>query len=266
MVGLIGSSNNPVSGMAIATLLISTILLKATGTVGFQGMIASITIGSIICIIAAIAGDTSQDLKTGFLVGATPKKQQIGEIIGCIVSSLAIGGILYLLNAAWGYGSSELPAPQATLMKMVVEGVMGGNLPWALVFTGVFIAIVVEILGIPVLPFAIGLYLPIHLSTPIMAGGLIRFYLEKKKYSSEKAKTESVQSGVLYTSGMIAGEGIIGILLAVFAIIPFNDSTLGDFINISDKINLGNIGGLVFFGLLLLTILKYTLFNVKLEK
>ena len=266
MVGLIGSSNNPVSGMAIATLLISTILLKATGTVGSAGMIASITIGSIICIIAAIAGDTSQDLKTGFLVGATPKKQQIGEIIGCIVSSLAIGGILYLLNAAWGYGSSELPAPQATLMKMVVEGVMGGNLPWALVFTGVFIAIVVEILGIPVLPFAIGLYLPIHLSTPIMAGGLIRFYLEKKKYSSEKAKTESVQSGVLYTSGMIAGEGIIGILLAVFAIIPFNDSTLGDFINISDKINLGNIGGLVFFGLLLLTILKYTLFNVKLEK
>ena len=266
MVGLIGSSNNPVSGMAIATLLISTILLKATGTVGSAGMIASITIGSIICIIAAIAGDTSQDLKTGFLVGATPKKQQIGEIIGCIVSSLAIGGILYLLNAAWGYGSSELPAPQATLMKMVVEGVMGGNLPWALVFTGVFIAIVVEILGIPVLPFAIGLYLPIHLSTPIMAGGLIRFYLEKKKYSSEKAKTESVQSGVLYTSGMIAGEGIIGILLAVFAIIPFNDSTLGDFINISDKINLGNIGGLVFFGFLLLTILKYTLFNVKLEK
>lgn len=266
MVGLIGSSNNPVSGMAIATLLISTLLLKTTGTVGSQGMIASITIGSIICIIAAIAGDTSQDLKTGFLVGATPRKQQIGEIIGCLVSSVAIGGILYLLNAAWGYGSSELPAPQATLMKMVVEGVMGGNLPWALVFTGVFIAIMVEILGIPVLPFAIGLYLPIHLSTPIMAGGLIRFFLEKKKYSSEKAKTESVQSGVLYTSGMIAGEGIIGILLAVFAIIPFKNSTLGEFINISDKISLGNIGGLVFFGLLLLTILKYTAFNKKLEK
>lgn len=266
MVGLIGSSNNPVSGMAIATLLISTILLKTTGTVGSQGMVASITIGSIICIIAAIAGDTSQDLKTGFLVGATPRKQQIGEIIGCIVSSVAIGGILYLLNAAWGYGSSELPAPQATLMKMVVEGVMGGNLPWALVFTGVFIAIMVEILGIPVLPFAIGLYLPIHLSTPIMAGGLIRFFLEKKKYSSEKARTESVQSGVLYTSGMIAGEGIIGILLAVFAIIPFKNSTLGEFINISDKISLGNIGGLVFFGLLLLTILKYTAFNKKLEK
>ena len=170
MVGLIGSSNNPVSKMAIATLLISTILLKATGNTGASGMIASITIGSIICIIAAIAGDTSQDLKTGFLVGSTPRKQQIGEIIGCFVSALAIGGILYLLSMAWGYGSSELPAPQATLMKMVVEGVMEGNLPWALVFTGVFIAIIVEILGIPVLPFAIGLYLSIHLSTPIMAG------------------------------------------------------------------------------------------------
>ena len=180
MVGLIGSSNNPVSGMAIATLLISTMLLKATGTTGSNGMIAAITIGSLICIIAAIAGDTSQDLKTGFLVGATPKKQQMGEIIGCIISALAVGGILYLLSAAWTYGSKDLPAAQASLMKMVVEGVMGGNLPWALVFIGVFIALVIEILGVPVMPFAIGLYLPIHLSTPIMAGGLLRFFLEKR--------------------------------------------------------------------------------------
>ena len=268
MVGLIGSSNNPVSGMAIATLLISTMLLKATGSVGSTGMIASITIGSIICIIAAIAGDTSQDLKTGFLVGATPKKQQIGELIGCVVSAIAIGGILYLLNKAWGFGSAELAAPQATLMKMVVEGVMGGNLPWALVFMGVFIAIIVEILGIPVLPFAIGLYLPIHLSTPIMAGGLVRLFLEKKKYASEKAKTETVQSGILYTSGLIAGEGIIGILLAVCAIIPLKSKgiMLGDFLNLSGKISLGNIGGLVFFGLLILTILKFTIWNKKIEK
>lgn len=266
MVGLVGSSNNPVSGMAIATLLISTVILKATGNGGATGMIASITIGSVICIVAAIAGDSSQDLKTGFLVGATPKKQQIAELIGCVASALAIGGILYLLNMAWEYGSTELPAPQATLMKMVVEGVMEGNLPWALVFVGVFIAIIVEILGIPVLPFAIGLYLPIHLSTPIMAGGIIRYFVEKKKYASEKAKTESVQSGVLFTSGLIAGEGIVGILLAVCAIIPFGDGSFGDFINISGKVNLGNIGGLVFFGVLLLTILKVTVWNKKLEK
>lgn len=186
MVGLVGSSNNPVSGMAIATLLISTMVLKATGTIGMEGMVAAISIGSIICIIAAIAGDTSQDLKTGYIVGSTPKKQQIGEIIGVIASAVTIGGVLYLPDAAWEYGKGELPAPQAMLMKMVVEGVMNGNLPWALVFAGVFIAVVVEILGIPVLPFAVGLYLPIHLSTPMIVGGLVRLYFEKKRMEQRK--------------------------------------------------------------------------------
>lgn len=255
MVGIVGSSNNPVSGMAIATLLISTMLLKATGNIGMSGMIAAITIGSIICIISAIAGDASQDLKTGYILGATPVKQQVGEVIGVAVSALAIGGILYLLNSAWGYGSAELPAPQATLMKMVVEGVMGGNLPWALVFVGVFIAIVVEILGIPVLPFAVGLYLPIHLSTPIMAGGLIRLFFEKRKMKNEEERKSTVEKGVLYSSGLIAGEGLIGILLAVFAIIPAGDGSLGNAIDLSGKINLGNIGGLVFFAVLLATLI-----------
>ncbi|MET0016397.1 oligopeptide transporter, OPT family [Oscillibacter sp.] len=250
MVGLIGSSNNPVSGMAIATLLISTLLLKATGQDGPQGMTAAITIGGIICVIAAIAGDTSQDLKTGFLVGATPKKQQIGEIIGCIVSAIAIGAIMYLLSAAWGYGSHELPAPQAMLMKMVVEGVMGGNLPWTLVFTGIFIAIVVKVLGIPVLPFAIGLYLPIYLSTPIMAGGLLRWFMEKRKYTDEKAKNDAVQSGVLYTSGLIAGEGIVGIVLAVFAVVGLN-------VDISGVFSIGRIGALICFAVILYTIYAY---------
>ena len=250
MVGLIGSSNNPVSGMAIATLLISTLLLKATGQDGPQGMIAAITIGGVICVIAAIAGDTSQDLKTGFLVGATPKKQQIGEIIGCIVSAIAIGAIMYLLSAAWGYGSQELPAPQATLMKMVVEGVMGGNLPWTLVFTGVFIAIVVKVLGIPVLPFAIGLYLPIYLSTPIMAGGLLRWFMEKRKYATEKNRNDAVQSGVLYTSGLIAGEGIVGIVLAIFAVVGLD-------VDISGVFSIGRIGALVCFAVILYTIYAY---------
>ena len=129
MVGVIGSSNNPVSGMTIATLLATTAVLKATGNVGMPGMIAAITIGSVICVATAIAGDTSQDLKTGFLVGASPYRQQAGEIIGVAVSAMAVGGVLYLLNAAWGYGTDQLPAPQATLMKMVIEGVMNGNLP-----------------------------------------------------------------------------------------------------------------------------------------
>lgn len=252
MVGLIGSSNNPVSGMTIATLLVTTIVLKATGQVGQAGMTAAIAIGSVICIIAAIAGDTSQDLKTGYIVGATPYKQQIGELIGVIASSVAIGAILYLLNAAWGYGSTELLAPQATLMKMIVEGVMGGNLPWNLVFVGMFIGIVVEILGIPVLPFAVGLYLPIHLSTPMMVGGIVRWIFEKKKNMDEKAKKNMIENGVLYCSGLIAGEGLIGILLAVFAIIPMAGGSLGDFLGglVSGTPINCNLGGLVFFALL----------------
>ena len=254
-----GTSNNPVSGMSIATLLIATMLLKATGNSGIGGMIGAITIGSIICISAAIAGDTSQDLKTGFLVGATPRLQQIGQLIGTIISALTIGGVLYLLNQAWGYGSSELPAPQATLMKMVVEGVMGGNLPWALVFTGVSIAVIIEILGIPVLPFAIGLYLPIHLSVPIMAGGLIRLYLEKRKASSEEEREDMVQSGVLYSSGLIAGEGLIGVFLAIFAALSVN-------VALPESLHFGNIAGLIAFILLLMTILKFTVWNKSLKR
>lgn len=273
MVGLIGSSNNPVSGMAIATLLISTLLLKATGNDGINGMIAAIVIGGIICVIAAIAGDTSQDLKTGFLVGATPKKQQIGEIIGVAVSAVAIGAILYLLSMAWGgYGSNDLPAPQAVLMKMIVEGVMGGNLPWNLVFVGVFIALVVEVLGIPVLPFAIGLYLPIYLSVPMMLGGALRWFLEKRKYGSDKDKENVVQSGVLYSSGLIAGEGIVGILLAVLAVIPMGLNAEGKTLYLSDKINIseifsiGNIGGLICFAAILLTIYVFATKDLKKSK
>lgn len=262
MVGLIGSSNNPVSGMTIATLLVTAMILKATGQVGQAGMTAAIAIGSVICITAAIAGDTSQDLKTGYIVGATPWRQQIGELIGVVASAVAIGAILYLLNAAWGYGSTELPAPQATLMKMIVEGVMGGNLPWTLVFAGAFIGIVVEVLGIPVLPFAVGLYLPIHLSTPMMIGGLVRLFLEKKKGMDEKAKKDMLDNGVLYCSGLIAGEGLVGILLAVFAIIPMANGSLGDAMGdtILSRTPLnGNIGGLVFFALLTATLLKITI-------
>lgn len=261
MVGLIGSSNNPVSGMAIATLLFSAIIMRSTSGTGHSSYTAVIAIGAIICIIAAIAGDTSQDLKTGYIVGATPRKQQIGELIGVVASAVAIGAILYLFNAAWQYGTTELPAPQAMLMKMVVEGVMNANLPWVLVFAGVFIAIVVEILGIPVLPFAVGLYLPIHLSTPMMVGGLVRLFLEKRKKGDSETKKNMVNNGVLYSSGLIAGEGLIGILLAVFAVIKINGKSLGDIINLSEKFNLGNIGGLVFFALIIISILAFTLWK-----
>ena len=239
LVGLVGSSNNPVSGMTIATLLISSLILKSTGNTGYAGMVSAIAIGSVICIVAAISGDTSQDLKTGYILGATPKKQQIGEIIGVIAASITIGGVLYLLNTAWGYGSTELPAPQATLMKMIVEGVMNANLPWNLVISGAFLAVVVEIIGIPVLPFAVGLYLPVHLSAGIMVGGLVRLVIEKKK--------QDVEGGILFSSGLIAGEGLVGILLAVLAIIPVGSKSVADVINISASFSLGTIGAAIFF-------------------
>ncbi len=259
MVGLVGSSNNPVSGMAIATLLVATLILKVTGTAGGEGMRSAIAIGSIICIVAAISGDTSQDLKTGYLLGATPKKQQIAEIIGVVAAALAIGGTLYLLDSAWGFGSSELAAPQATLMKMIVEGVMEGNLPWGLVFIGVFIAVVAEIVGIPVLPFAIGIYLPVQLNACIMVGGIVRLVFDKMK-KNEDEKKAITNDGILFCSGMIAGEGLVGILLAVFAIFGLDKMIdLSRFINLPSP--LSEISGLVVFGLIILCLLKFTIWK-----
>ena len=242
--------------MAIATLLISTLVLKVTG---IGGMASAIAIGSIICIVSAIAGDTSQDLKTGYILGSTPKKQQIGEIIGVVASALAIGGTLYLLDTAWGFGGEELAAPQATLMKLITEGVMEGNLPWELVFIGVFIAVVVEIVGIPVLPFAIGIYLPVQLNACIMVGGLVRLGLDKMKKPA-KEKEAIVNDGVLFCSGMIAGEGLVGILLALFAVFGIDKA-----LNLSEKLGIPqlvmDIGGIVLFALIILSVLAFSLFK-----
>ncbi len=238
MVGLVGSSNNPVSGMAIATLLFATMALKSAGNSSAQGMVGAIAIGSIICIIAAMSGDTSQDLKTGYLLGATPRRQQVGELIGVVVSAVTIGGVLTLLDAAWGFGSTELSAPQATLMKMIVEGVMNGSLPWTLVFIGVFIAVVIEVLGIPVLPVAIGLYLPLKLSVPIMAGGVIR----QMRFRRTKDTDGEAGSGILFCSGLIAGEGLVGIGLAILAVVGMSDA-----IDLSQWFDAGMAGGALLF-------------------
>ena len=250
MVGLVGSSNNPVSGMCIATLLIATTIFKVTGNTGMSGMTGAIAIGSVICIIASMACDTSQDLKTGYLLGATPIKQQIGEMLGTIAAAFAIGGVLYLLNNAWGYGSPEVPAPQATLMKMLVEGIMGGELPWNLVFIGVFLGICMEILRIPVMPFAIGLYLPIYLNAAIMAGGVVRGLMDRRRKTDEKTKKEQSTRGTLYCAGMIAGEGVAGIVIAVLAV-------FGISLNISDKISLGPVAGIVAFGVMIALLIKF---------
>lgn len=222
LVGLVGSSSNPVSGMTIATLIITASIFKGIGFTGVPGMVGALVVGTIIAIIAALAGDTSQDLKTGFLVGATPKPQQLGEIIGVVASALVIGVVLALLNNAYGFGSKELPAPQATLMRLVIEGVMNGNLPWVLVFTGVGI-------------------------------GLVRGMLDRKKNLDDETKEHKVRSGVLYASGLVAGEGLIGILLAIFATIPVAAGTLADLVGFGNGV-LGQAGGLIFFILLVLTL------------
>lgn len=242
MVGLVGSSNNPVSGMAIATLLLAATFLKLTGKEGAAGFQGAIAIGTIICIVAAMAGDTSQDLKTGFLLGATPRKQQIGELIGAAAAAVSIGGILILLDHAWGFGSAELSAPQATLMKMLIEGVMDGNLPWGLIFIGMFVSIAVEFLGIPSLAVAIGLYLPLELTTTIMLGGILKWIVGKKSSREEKESG----NGILFCSGMIAGEGLLGIFLAILAVLG-----LGDRLDVSGIWHAGQAGGIF---LLLLTL------------
>ena len=252
MVGLVGSINNPVSGMAIATLLVATLVLKATGGKNAESMMGAIAIGSIICIVAAMAGDTSQDLKTGYILGATTKKQQIGEIIGAVIAALTMGGILILFNNSYGYGTEALSAPQATLMKMIVEGVMDGNLPWGLVFIGVFIAIVIEVLGIPVLPVAIGLYLPLELSTTIMVGGILRWFVDKKK--KNKDANADASGGVLFCSGLIAGEGLMGIIIAVLILCKVDTA-----IDLSSKLDTGIVGGLVALIVMVLLVVKFAM-------
>ena len=254
MVGLVGSSNNPVSGMAIATLLVATLVLKATGGKNAESMMGAIAIGSIICIVAAMAGDTSQDLKTGYILGATPKKQQIGEIIGAVIAALTMGGILILFNNSYGYGTEALSAPQATLMKMIVEGVMDGNLPWGLVFIGVFIAIVIEVLGIPVLPVAIGLYLPLELSTTIMVGGIVRWFVDKKAKAKGADNSSDASGGVLFCSGLIAGEGLMGIIIAVLILCKVDTA-----IDLSSKLDTGIVGGLVALIVMVLLVVKFAM-------
>jgi putative OPT family oligopeptide transporter len=212
IVGLVGSTSNPASGMTIGTLLATSLIFLGLGWTGPAGMVAAISVGAVVCIAICIASDTSQDLKTGFLVGATPRRQQYGEIIGVLSSALVIGWVVFFLHRVYGIGSDELPAPQAVLMSMVVRGVLEMSLPWTLVFIGVFIAACIELLGIPSLPFSVGLYLPIRLSTPIMVGGIVRAVTERIKDADLRHRLR--ERGVLYGSGLIAGGGVMGIIVA----------------------------------------------------
>ncbi|WP_425590408.1 OPT family oligopeptide transporter [Fictibacillus enclensis] len=221
IVGIVGSSSSPVSGMTIATLLIVTLVYKVTGLTGLDGMKAALTVAAIVCTALAVAGDISQDLKTGHLVGGTPWKQQVAMMIGVIASGLVIGIILIVLDKSYGMGSQQLPAPKAAIMKVLVQGIFGGDLPWSLIFIGAAIAIVIEFLGLNSLVVAVGLYLPVHISAPVMFGGAVRWLVDVTAKTKEERQARA-DRGVLFASGLIAGESLLGVLIAV--LIFFNVS------------------------------------------
>jgi len=210
--GLIGNSSNPISGMTIATLILTCTIFVAIGWTGDAYAPMAICVGSVVCIAAAIAGATSQDLKTGFLVGATPSSQQIGLIIGVVASALLIGFTTLYLNQVMGIGSQSLPAPQATLMSTIIKGLLSQNLPWGLVLCGVSISIVLELCGVRSLSFAVGSYLPIATTAPIFVGGLVRWFVERKTGAASESE---ISSGTLFSSGLIAGGSIAGIVYAI---------------------------------------------------
>ncbi|HEU4893762.1 MAG TPA: oligopeptide transporter, OPT family [Vicinamibacterales bacterium] len=225
IVGLIGSSSNPISGMTIATLILTCTIFVALGWTGDAYSPIALCVGAVVCIAAANAGATSQDLKTGYIVGATPIYQQYGLIIGVLVSALIIGYTTLYLHNVMTIGSDALPAPQATLMSTIIRGLLSQNLPWGLVLVGVFISVTLELCGIHSLSFAVGSYLPIATTAPIFAGGLVRAYVEKK---TGKVEESEVGSGTLFSSGLIAGGSLAGILYAVLfgrGIIPAADDS-----------------------------------------
>lgn len=212
IVGLVGVTSNPTSGMTIGTLLLTSSIFLALGWTGAKGQVAALTIGCVVAIAASIAGDTSQDLKTGYILGATPYRQQLGELVGVLTSAAFVCATIIFLNDAYGFGGIDLPAPQATLMKVVIEGVLQQNLPWLLVGLGAVIAIVCELFKIPSLPFAVGVYLPVSTMVPVFLGGLLRWRIEKG--ASDENRQLRRDRGILFGSGLVGGEGLIGVFIA----------------------------------------------------
>ncbi len=284
IVGIIGSSSNPISGMTIATLMATSLIFVGIGWTGDFYEPLALVVGSIVCIAAANAGATSQDLKTGYIVGATPIKQQIGLIIGVLASVIAIGFTVLLLERTVGIGPvtaahpDPLPAPQATLMATVIKGLLSQNLPWGLVIIGMGISLVMELSGVSSLAFAVGAYLPLSTTTPIFVGGLVKWFVDKRKKSKE-AESE-IGPGALYSSGLIAGGAITGILIAVLIGWTVGKDASGNPISFIDRVHqtvLGifsssgapsfadSIGGwgdvlaLIFFVLLALTLYKFAM-------
>jgi putative OPT family oligopeptide transporter len=227
--GLIGSSSNPISGMTIATLILTCLLFVGLGWTGEAYAPVALCVGAVVCIAAANAGNTSQDLKTGYIVGATPIQQQIGLIIGVVVSATVIGWTTLYLHQVFTIGSQAIAAPQATLMATIIKGLLSQNLPWGLVLVGMSLAIVLELCGIHSLSFAVGSYLPVATTAPIFAGGLVRWWVERKSGVKEEG---DLGAGTLFSSGLIAGGSICGILFAVLV----GTETIGPFQRVGEMI------------------------------
>jgi len=213
IVGLVGVTSNPTSGMTIAALLGTATVFLLMGWTDGTGKAATLIVGCVVAIAVSIAGDTSQDLKSGFLIGATPKRQQKAELIGVLTSAVFVCAAVILLGKAFGFGSAELPAPQATLMRLVIDGVLDQNLPWGLVGIGIGITLICELFKIPSLPFAVGVYLPVATMTPLFLGGMLRHYLEKRAANQEELEGRR-ERGVLLGSGFVGGEGLLGVGIA----------------------------------------------------
>ncbi len=223
IVGLIGVSSNPTSGMTLVTLLGTALVFVLCGWTDPSARAAILTVGTVVCIAASKAGDISQDLKTGYLVGATPARQQLGQLIGAAFACWAIAGTVLILGQAFTFGSEQLPAPQATLMKTVIDGVLTGSLPWGLVGTGAAFSLGAMLAGLPGLAFAVGIYLPLGSLTPIFLGGCIRALVERKR----KGKAIEGDPGILAASGLIAGEGLAGVAIALMVAIQTRGGTFG---------------------------------------
>jgi len=211
IVGIVGVSSQPTSGITLVTLLGTAALFAAAGWTDLGAQAAVLTVGTVVAIAASKAGDISQDLKTGYLVGATPAKQQFGQLLGAASACWAIAATLTLLAKAYGFGSPEMPAPQATLMKTIIEGVLSGNLPWRLVFSGGGVALCGILSGANGLAFAIGVYLPLATMAPLYVGGCVRALVERSRHGRPVSEGDS---GVLAASGLVAGEGLAGVLVA----------------------------------------------------
>ena len=252
--GLIGSSSNPISGMTIATLILTCLLFVALGWSGDAYAPVAICVGAVVCIAAANAGNTSQDLKTGYIVGATPYYQQLGLIIGVLVSALVIGSTTLYLHRVFTIGSQAIAAPQATLMATIIKGLLSRNLPWGLVLVGMSLSIVLELCSVHSLSFAVGAYLPVATTAPIYAGGLVRWWVERRTGVKEEG---DLGAGTLFSSGLIAGGSICGIFYAILVgrnwIDPFQK--IGEIIPwFHDESGVAHIAsGLLFFALALVT-------------